>query len=611
MKDIILMGASPLSANSCCILSLLFLFFLKIDASACSSSDLIALQDFWESLETKILEWPLPDANSSSCCSWLGIQCDFLSGSPSAVRVVGLNLSGKSLQGVLPNSISGLDKLRFLNLSNNYFRGHIPPELFYLKFLEVLDLSKNQLSGTLPQLGMGNLSSLRHLDLSNNKLTGAIPDTFQSMRELEIFLAESNAFVGELPASLSSCSKLTFLSLWNNSLEGSIGNIDFRGLVSISSLNLGWNKFQGHIPEVLSGCKELKILSLPCNNLSGQIPKSLCNHGALRFLDLHANILSNISASLDGLQNCQNLTTLFLTWNFKGEHLPINGIRGFPNLWGLDIGFCGLRGYFPSWLRHSRDLRTLAMSSNYLTGEIPSWLGGLDHLITLDLSDNLLSGEIPVSLSQLKSLRSGVSKKDTYLCCVPQSVYWGKGDQIISGSTFKLYINVPIKINLSHNILGGPIWSEFGHLKYIHNLDLSWNNLSGSIPEELSGMVNLEKLDLSFNNLSGSIPSSLTGLTFLSSFNVAYNHLQGLIPSGAQFFSFPCSSFEGNPGLYSNSPHSCNSIQEKTKLKDDGLNDEEVEFTILGLPFAIGATMGFLFTVYLSMCCWGQNYDYE
>lgn len=204
----------------------------------------------------------------------------------------------------------------------------------------------------------------------------------------------------------------------------------------------------------------------------------------------------------------------------------------------------------------------------------------------------------------------GKSLQDDVSSLEPPLYYWHRGKQINETLFYKHDTDFPPMLNFSHNKLNGSICKEFGKLKYLHHLDLSWNNFSGSIPEELSNMINIEKLDLSFNNLSGSIPSSLTRLTFLSFFSVAYNHLQGLIPSGGQFLSFPCSSFEGNPGLYSNPKRLCNSTLNTTDHKEGDDNDED-KFVFLGLPFAIGLVVDFSPTVFLVMCCLDDNYNYD
>ncbi|KAJ3281311.1 hypothetical protein HDU79_010858 [Rhizoclosmatium sp. JEL0117] len=66
------------------------------------------------------------------------------------------------------------DRLIGLNLKGEGIIGVIPPEFGELTELEELDLSENRLVGTIPP-ELGNLSKLVSLDLSKNKLEGRIP----------------------------------------------------------------------------------------------------------------------------------------------------------------------------------------------------------------------------------------------------------------------------------------------------------------------------------------------------------------------------------------------------------------------------------------------------
>ncbi|RZS22399.1 hypothetical protein BHM03_00055235 [Ensete ventricosum] len=123
--------------------SILLLLLLLVDmqntgayssySHRCNPNDLGALYGFSRRLIThQIHDWPLADANFTNCCSWPGVSCALFSSSPissssstnssglSVTRVVGLDLSGKGLDGVLSTSLAVLDKLSFLNLSYNF-----------------------------------------------------------------------------------------------------------------------------------------------------------------------------------------------------------------------------------------------------------------------------------------------------------------------------------------------------------------------------------------------------------------------------------------------------------------------------------------------------------
>ncbi|KAJ8505221.1 hypothetical protein OPV22_006107 [Ensete ventricosum] len=139
--------------------SILLLLLLLVDmqntgayssySHRCNPNDLGALYGFSRRLIThQIHDWPLADANFTNCCSWPGVSCALFSPSPissssstnssglSVTRVVGLDLSGKGLDGVLSTSLAVLDKLSFLNRSYNFIPRPHPAGAIPLEALE-------------------------------------------------------------------------------------------------------------------------------------------------------------------------------------------------------------------------------------------------------------------------------------------------------------------------------------------------------------------------------------------------------------------------------------------------------------------------------------------
>ncbi|MCD7468075.1 Phytosulfokine receptor 2 [Datura stramonium] len=459
------------------------------------------------------------------------------------IRVLDISLN--HLTGDLGGLENCSSSLQQLHVDANNLGGHLPDSLYSMTSLEQLSLSANNFSGQLsPQLS--KLSKLKSLVLSGNCFHGLLPNVFGNLTQLEQLAAHSNRFSGQLPSTISHLSELKVLDLRNNSLSGPV-DLDFTKLTSLCTLDLATNHFKGNLPVSLSSCQELKILSFAKNEFIGPIPDNYANLSSLVFLSLSNNSLSNLSGALSVLQHCTNLSTLILTRNFHGEEIPKN-VSGFENLMIFALGNCGLDGQIPTWLYNCSKLQVLDLSWNHLDGNIPPWIGEMEKLFYLDFSNNSLTGEIPRSLTDLKSLISPHSYASSLNS--PTGIpLFVKRNQSGSGLQYNQASSFPPSIYLSNNRLNGTIWPEIGHLKQLHVLDLSRNNITGTIPSSISNMANLEILDLSCNDLYGSIPASFNKLTFLSKFNVANNHLQGAIPNGGQFFSFPNSSFEGNPGL--------------------------------------------------------------
>ncbi|CAI9112315.1 OLC1v1012752C1 [Oldenlandia corymbosa var. corymbosa] len=595
----------------------------------CNKRDMKVLVDFYNGLKlldldsSGIADWDV-NSSASNCCNWVGITCKSSwslglndSSEDDSGRVVTFEVTGRSLVGKLPMSLGNLDQLRELNLSRNFLTGSIPSTLLHLSRLEVLDLSYNQFTGLFPVIiislpslrvfkindnqfsgnlsdNIGNLSSLVQLDISRNNFSGKLPNVFHSLSMLSNFAAQSNNFTGSIPESLGSSPTLTVLDLRNNSLGDTL-DLDCTAMLNLVSLDLGSNQFRGSIPENLPKCQRLKRLNLAKNHFDGQIPESFKNFQSLSYLSLSNTSIYNLSSALATLQHCRNLTSLVLTLNFWDEPIPSDSALRFSELKALVIANCRLIGTLPLWLSNSNKLQVLDLSWNRLEGEIPSWFGGFKFLFYLSLSNNSFSGEIPVELTQLESLVHGKNFPDDPYLHFPINF---KKSVTSKGLQYNQISSLPPSLDLGNNFFTGPIWPEFGNLKYLIFLNLKCNNLSGAIPSDLSSMRNLETLDLSYNNLSGTIPPSLTNLNFLSMFSVAYNKLSGVIPTGGQFETFPSSSFIGNQDLCGVCSSPC---PESSQLRHAAFWNDETSRSIIKSEWLWGFCLG-LFSSLLS--CW-------
>lgn len=494
-----------------------------------------------------------------------------------------LDLSVNSFFGEVPPALGNCNSLQYLILNGNNFR-ILPEGIFQLQNLRVLHLQNNSLSGPLSH-GIGHLTNLVELDISSNSFTGVFPDVFWSFAKLLQFSASSNNFTGYLPTSLLNSPSLTKLDLHNNTLNGPI-NLNCSAMTHLKSLHLGSNNFHGSIPPSLSSCKSLSVLNLGHNSLEGHVPYSFKNLQSLTVLSLSATNLVNMSSTLEILQHCENLTVLILSENFQEEQTPSDVNLQFGSLRVLSIAYCELKGTIPIWLLGSKRLQFLDLSRNHLTGTVPMWFNMFKYLNYVDLSNNSFTGEIPKGLTELQALI------DMNISLEGPSLGFPLFRTGPDGATFR-YNNIwsfPPTIDLSYNLLSGPVLPTFGDLRRLHVLNVNENHLSGSIPESLSGMRSLEILDLSHNKLSGKIPNSLVQLSFLSKFSVAYNELYGEIPVGGQFMTFPYSSFEGNNGLCGGSYSPC-------QLQHASIESPGEPTTVVGPQIGYGVATGFLLTV--------------
>ncbi|KAK9010465.1 hypothetical protein V6N11_036973 [Hibiscus sabdariffa] len=135
---------------------------------------------------------------------------------------------------------------------------------------------------------------------------------------------------------------------------------------------------------------------------------------------------------------------------------------------------------------------------------LSGYLGQLDNLHNLrhlDVSSNNIEGEIPYGL--------------------PPNV---------------------THVNLSHNLLSGPIGDVFARLQCLKTMDLSNNEFTGDLPKSFGSMTNLTELFLENNNFTGSV-LYLAELP-LNYLNLEGNHFSGRIPR--QFQSIQNLWFWGN-----------------------------------------------------------------
>ncbi|MCX6581321.1 MAG: leucine-rich repeat domain-containing protein [Candidatus Aminicenantes bacterium] len=289
--------------------------------------------------------------------------------------VTGIDLSYRSLNGVIPSQLSNLTRLKILNLGNNSLSDHIPFELGNLSNLEYLYLDNNILRLYIPR-ELSNLSKLQCLDLSSNQLMWGIPPELGDLSRLEYLDLSSNPLRESIPIQLGKLSNLRVLSLHGARLSGSIPS-QLGDLRNLNILYLYENELSGNIPPELGNLINLTELDLHWNQLNGMIPSQLGNLSKLTSIDLRANQLNGSIPSQLG--NLSNLTMLDL-WDNR------------------------LSGCIPSELGNLSNLKRLYLDENQLSGSIPFELGNLSNLEALRLRYNRLSGEIPSSFTNLTSI---------------------------------------------------------------------------------------------------------------------------------------------------------------------------------------------------------------
>lgn len=174
-------------------------------------------------------------------CNWTGVSCH-----PMKLRVVGLNLHNRSLQGTIPPNLGNMSFLGVLNLTDNLFSGAIPPELGRLRRLQLLFLKSNNLISSIPE-SLKGCTALTEVHLSFNNLTGSNPSDIGQLQKLRKLGLYGNRLTGILPESLGNCSAMELLDLGDNFLSGTIPS-QFGLLTRLQGLSVGTNHLSKGIP---------------------------------------------------------------------------------------------------------------------------------------------------------------------------------------------------------------------------------------------------------------------------------------------------------------------------------------------------------------------------
>ncbi|TYI44803.1 hypothetical protein ES332_A01G263600v1 [Gossypium tomentosum] len=482
-----------------------------------------------------------------------------------------LDLSSNKLQGQFPMSVFELHGLKLLSLSSNNYSGSILMSAFQnLRNLSYLDLSYNRLSIDATDTNISSLSfptivtlkltscnltefpdflkyqsRLSYLDLSNNQIQGKIPNWIWKVRSLG-YLNLSQNFLVEFDRSLKNInSTLNVLDLHGNQLQRQIQILP----PYVTYLDYSNNNFSSVLPAQLGDFLQFAyFFSVSGNNFNGSIPKSICSSLYLKVLDMSYNYLSG------SIPKC--LTQM-------SASLGVLNLRG-NNLSGI------ISDTFPE----SCKLQTLDLNQNRLEGKVPESLGNCKELEVVDIGNNQISGSFPCHLENISKLRVLVLRSNKFngsIHCHKNNTSWpmlqivdlasnnfsGKlhlSDAItvtIKGNELKLVKILPVYtvIDISCNNFEGPIPEVIGQFKALYALNFSHNAFIGPIPSFFGNLGELESLDLSSNSLRGEIPLQLANLNFLSFLNVSNNKLVGPIPTSTQLQSFSEASFENNDGL--------------------------------------------------------------
>uniref|UniRef100_A0A7N0R982 non-specific serine/threonine protein kinase n=1 Tax=Kalanchoe fedtschenkoi TaxID=63787 RepID=A0A7N0R982_KALFE len=347
---------------------------------------------------------------------------------------------------------------------------------------------------------------------------------------------------GPFPTVLCRLPRLSFISLYNNSMNSTLP-AEVATCGSLEHLDLAQNYFTGGIPESLAELTSLKYLDLAGNNFSGDIPASFGRFQKLEVLSLVNNLLDGPLPSLLG--NISTLKQLNLSYNpYTPSKIPPE-LGQLANLEILWLTQCGLIGEIPDAIGNLRKLTDLDLAANNLHGPIPSSITDLASVVQIELYNNSLSGKLPDGMSKMKSLRLFDASANLLegeipeeLCSLPLESLHLYENRLTGGVPESIAESPNLfELRLFDNRLTGDLPRDLGKNSPLSLIDVSFNNFTGGIPVSLCSQGYLEELLLMANSLSGPIPDSFGECRSLTRVRLSENRLSGDVPAG--FWGLP------------------------------------------------------------------------
>lgn len=388
-----------------------------------------------------------------------------------------LYLSHNNIEDI-NSSLFRFNKLTELYVNNNKIKNILARDFEKLIELEVLDLSNNLII-TMDENVFSNLIVLKQIDLSGNLLTAIDKDTFSMTANLQSIDLSENKLT-ELPLRLFQAKNISFFSVEQNNLEGSLRKDTFEGLQLITKLDMSYQSIKSIEDFAFFGLDNLTELLLNNNNIESLSNKSFQSLRNLVHLDLSNNRITIIDFNKEDLINLRSLL-------FHNNYIAVIKSEN---------------------LRHLHLLEFLDLSKNNISKiESRSFeiLGNVNNLL---INQNPLSGNLEEN-----------TFKD--LTMVPKLDLSNTGLNVIMNASFNGMTNL-YYLNISHSKVSELQYNTFANTGNIEILDFSYNEIE-NFEVNTTNLKNIKQLLLNNNHIKFLNNNIFKSMSLLNNISLSNN----------------------------------------------------------------------------------------
>lgn len=368
-------------------------------------------------------------ANNQLICSQVSNMDDTLS----EINVIGNNVNSLILTQcnvpkIKSQLFSGFTALKHIQITESNVTEIERNAFRELGTLLTLNLSNNKLGrNEIETEWFRNLHQLQELDLSNNYIQKIESEVFDKLKALKIYRFQENLVKEINRKNLPQSSQLEILDLGHNGIE-IVESKPFSRYPGLTYLNL-----QGNYIKVLENYTFDNLGKLEFLNLSGSGIEIIHDFAfykgmvSLSTLDLSHNNLNYIgSATFYGLNSLKSLnllgndmiqvmdypflslsslTTLFLPVYCYQEFIKWGMFTGLRSITDLDLSYHELSASGEFYFQGLDGILSLNLSHNRYEQIYPNMFFPMSKVVTLDLSFNQITKIFPAAFYGLDSLK--------------------------------------------------------------------------------------------------------------------------------------------------------------------------------------------------------------